>query len=136
MKDEQWKNIEGYEGLYQVSSKGRVKSLAKVGSTEEQIMRPFTQDGYLRYTLRKDNIKKNCLAHQLVARAFIPNPRKCRYVDHKDTDKTNNTVENLHWVTRKENSNNPLTRKHNSMARSGRRSLWAKGIKVCATVNA
>lgn len=131
---ENWKEIKGYEGLYLISDCGRVRSLAKVGSTEEQIMRPFTQDGYLRYTLRKDGTKRNFLAHQLVARAFIPNPYNRIYLDHIDTDKTNNHVSNLRWVTKKENSNNPQTRRHNSMAKSGKRSLWAKGITVNAMV--
>lgn len=127
---ENWKEIEGYEGLYKVSDYGRVKSLAKVGSTEEQMLKPFNNDGYVRYTLRKDGKKKNYLAHQLVARAFIPNPLNRTYVDHKDTDKTNNHVSNLHWVTKKENSNNPHTRRHNSLAKQGKRSLWAKGVTV------
>lgn len=127
---ENWKDIEGYEGLYQISDYGRVRSLAKVGSTDEQILKPFNQDGYVRYTLRKDGGKRNFLAHQLVAKAFIPNPLNRIYVDHKDTDKTNNHVSNLHWVTKKENSNNPQTRRHNSMAKRGKKSLWAKGIMV------
>lgn len=130
-----WKDVAGYEGLYQVSSYGRVKSLPKPGSVTEQILRPFTQDGYLRYTLRKGNVGKKFLAHQLVARTFIPNPLNKRYVDHIDTDKTNNHVDNLRWATRRENSNNPLTRKHNSMAKSGKRSLWAKHIKLKHAMN-
>ena len=125
-----WKDVPSYEGLYQVSNQGRVKSLEKTGSKDERILRPFTQDGYLRYTLRKDGTKRNVLAHQLVAMAFIPNPFNRKYIDHIDTNKTNNTPGNLRWVTRKENSNNPQTRRHNSMARSGKKSLWAKGVMV------
>lgn len=128
--EELWKDIEGYEGLYQVSDRGRVRSMSKLGSRVEIVLRPFNQDGYLRYTLRKNGQKRNLLAHQLVAKAFIPNPRNLRYVDHIDTDKTNNTVENLHWVTKKENSNNPMTRRHNSNAKTGKRSIWAKGIVI------
>lgn len=131
---EQWKEIEGYEGLYMISDHGRVRSLSKTGSKDEQILRPFTQDGYLRYTLRKDGKKRNFLAHQLVAKAFIPNPYKRIYIDHKDTDKTNNQVSNLHWVTKKQNSNNPQTRRHNSMAKLGKKSLWSKGVTVNAMV--
>lgn len=131
---ENWKDIEGYEGLYQISDYGRVRSLSKVGSTEEQILRPFNQDGYVRYTLRKDGGKRNFLAHQLVGKAFIPNPLNRIYIDHIDTDKTNNHVSNLHWVTKKENSNNPQTRRHNSMSKRGKKSLWAKGVIVNAMV--
>lgn len=132
--EEIWRDVPGYEGLYKVSSKGRVKSLDKTGSKSEMMLRPFVQDGYLRYTLRKDGAKRNQFAHQLVAKAFIPNPHNRIYIDHIDTDKTNNVVSNLRWVTKKENSNNPQTRRHNSMAQSGKKSLWAKGITVNAMV--
>ena len=131
---ENWKDIEGYEGLYLISDYGRVRSLSKQGSVEEQILHPFNQDGYVRYTLRKNGTKRNLLAHQLVAKAFIPNPLNRIYIDHIDTNKTNNHISNLRWVTKKENSNNPQTRRHNSMAKRKKKSLWAKGITVNAMV--
>lgn len=119
--EEIWKSIEGYEGLYEVSNKGRVKSMSKKGSSDERILQPFDNNGYYRYTLRKDGKKKNFMAQQLVAKAFLPNPYNLPYVDHINTDKHNNTIDNLRWVTRKMNCNNPYTRQHNSFATRKRR---------------
>ena len=93
MTNEIWRDVVGYEGLYQISSCGRLRSMQKRGSNEEIICKPFYQDGYARYTLRKDGGKKHFLAHQLVAKMFIPNPRGCKYVDHIDTNKLNNCID-------------------------------------------
>ena len=101
--DEIWRDIEGYEGLYQISNKGRVKSLHK-GS--ERILRPvIDRYGYMFVFLYNDNARKYFKIHRLVAQAFISNPENKPQVNHKDENKKNNCIENLEWATAKENSN-------------------------------
>lgn len=101
-----WKDINGYDGDYQVSNMGRVKTLKKqIGRIEpEKIMTPTTTyQGYSRVVLRKDGKSKIFAVHRLVADAFIPNINGKPIVDHIDGDRTNNQVENLRWCTFKEN---------------------------------
>ena len=98
-----WKDIDGYEGLYQVSNKGHVKSL-KWG--KERILRPvIDRYGYYYIMLYNDSVRKHFKLHRLVAQAFIPNPENKPQVNHKDENKLNNCVNNLEWSTAKENSN-------------------------------
>ena len=114
-----WKDIEGYEGLYQVSNLGRVKSLPHFRKngysgyvTKEKILIPSYQDnGYQIVNLFSDNKRKTHTIHRLVANCFILNPNNKPCVDHINTDKADNRVENLRWVTHKENMNNPITTK-------------------------
>ena len=101
--DEIWLDIEGYEGLYQISNKGRVKSLYN-GS--ERILKSYDNGhGYLIVALTKESSLKFIMIHRLVAQAFIPNPENKPQVNHKDENKKNNCVDNLEWATAKENSN-------------------------------
>ena len=98
-----WHDIEGYEGLYQISNKGHVKSLYK-GS--ERILRPvIDRYGYYRIMLYNDSVRKIFSIHRLVAQAFIPNLYNKPQVNHLDENKKNNSVDNLEWATAKENSN-------------------------------
>ena len=108
--DEIWKDIKGYEGLYQVSNFGRVKSLeryrenhSKLQKVEEKIKatRKDSQ-GYLLIDLYKDNKQKTVRVHRLVAEAFIPNEDGKQTVNHRDGNKENNKVSNLEWATFKE----------------------------------
>lgn len=100
---EEWKDIEGYEGLYQISNQGRVKSL-KFG--REKIRKSIKQkSGYFLVQLHDNGKREHKLVHRLVAQAFIPNPQKLPEVNHKDEDKSNNSVENLEWCDRKYNAN-------------------------------
>ena len=97
---EQWKEIEGYEGLYWVSDQGRVKN------KEGKIMKPRLNKGYYTLSLFKNNHYTNFSVHKLVALAFIPNsdPKK-NQVNHKDENKFNNRVDNLEFCTPLYNSN-------------------------------
>lgn len=109
MTEEIWKDIEGYEGLYQVSNIGRVKSLNYNRTGEEKILKLCKVRGYLYVGLCKDGKNKSLKVHRLVATAFIPNPENKPNIDHINTIRTDNRVENLHWVTQRENVNNPIT---------------------------
>lgn len=93
---EQWKPIEGYEGLYEISSLGRIKSLSKRGSSKERILR-FSKFEYLTTGLSKDNKQTMFRVHRLVAKHFIPNKKGYRFVNHLNGDKHDNRVENLEW---------------------------------------
>ena len=98
-----WKDIEGYEGLYQVSNEGRVRSFHR---NREKILKSSDNGtGYLMVGLSLDKKYKKCLIHRLVAKAFIPNPNNLLEVNHKDECKTNNSVENLEWCSSKYNNN-------------------------------
>lgn len=100
-----WKDIKGYEGLYQVSNLGRVKSLNYNHTKKEGILKPqLTCYGYLRINLKA---KRNKIysVHRLVANAFIPKPKGKTQINHINEIKTDNNVSNLEWVTCKENIN-------------------------------
>ena len=101
-----WKDIEGYEGLYQVSSSGEIRSLSKPYFSDKPNMRPEKtkalrkkKNGYLQVGLYKDGKAKSFTIHRLVAKAFIPNPNNLPYVNHKDENKSNNHCDNLEWCT-------------------------------------
>ena len=103
---ETWKTIDGYEGLYEVSDQGRVKSLGNNKFGKEKILKPVkTSVGYLKVTFCKDGYKKQLLVHRLVAKAFIQNPNNLETVNHKDEVKTNNIASNLEWMSKKDNNN-------------------------------
>ena len=118
--NEVWKDIEGYEGLYQVSNLGKVKSLERIDSlgrvVHEKILNQCfdSKKRYLMVTLSKGGIHKKILVHLLVGKAFIKGYKKGLQIDHKDTMTTNNKANNLKWVTKSENMLNPLTRINNS----------------------
>lgn len=99
--EEDFRDIPGYEGLYQVSNLGRVKGLYK------NIIKRLktTKDGYLEVGLSKNGIEKKYRVHRLVAITFIPNPDNLPEVNHLDENKTNNCVSNLEWCTHKQNIN-------------------------------
>lgn len=101
-----WRFVVGFEGLYEVSSEGRVRSLnyRNSGKAAELSLRN-TGKGYLQVVLYKDKIKYPLKVHRLVAEAFIPNPEKFPEVNHLDEDKSNNQVSNLEWCTSKHNVN-------------------------------
>ena len=108
-----WKDIEGYEGKYQVSNLGRVRSLDRVvekrdGTTQfihGTIIKPHNKvNGYKVVNLWRQKNSIHMYVHRLVAIAFIPNPGNLQEVNHKDEDKTNNHVDNLEWCSHRYNS--------------------------------
>ena len=93
-----FKDIVGYEGLYQVSNLGSVKSLNYNRTGREGLLSPGVNTrGYLIVNLCKNGEQKPFKVHRLVAQAFIPNPLNYPQINHKDENKTNNSVDNLEW---------------------------------------
>lgn len=100
-----WKDIKDYEGLYQVSNLGRVKSLKRKYVLTDKILIPrIDTDGYALINLSNRNKKTTFKIHRLVAQAFIPNPKNLPEINHKDENKLNNKVENLEWCTAEYNN--------------------------------
>lgn len=107
MKEEFWKPVVGYEGLYEVSSLGRVRSLnrgvfqqGRVQKYKGCIMSQFIgSHGYYSVRLSNHNKKKTFLVHRIAAEAFIPNTNNLPVVNHKDEDRKNNSIDNLEWCT-------------------------------------
>ena len=108
-----WKDIEGYEGYYQVSTMGRVRSLdryvLKCGHNyllKGRIKTLSTRyDGYIQVKLHKGKKQETITVHILVARAFIPNPNNYKYCNHRDENPANNCVENIEWCDASYNTN-------------------------------
>ena len=102
---EVWKDIQDYEGFYQVSNLGRIKSLGNSKTRKEKILKPIYHKQYYQITLSKNNIRIQYRVHRLVAEAFIPNPDNLPQVNHKDENKLNNYVDNLEWCDALYNNN-------------------------------
>ena len=106
-----WRDIKGYEGLYQVSNTGKIKSLSrtyfklgKLATYKEKELKIVKQKtGYCTVNLYKNSFLKVMLVHRLVAETFIKHPKNKNVVNHIDYNKENNCVENLEWTTQQEN---------------------------------
>lgn len=100
---ELWKSIKDFEGLYEISNLGRVKSLRKwkrASCPDEYILKPYQNNrGYLLVTLYKKSGKRKFLVHRLVADAFIDNPHNLPHINHIDENVSNNRADNLEWCT-------------------------------------
>lgn len=133
LEGEMWKDIFEFEGIYQVSNKGRVKRLARIDTyirsdtgkqcnrpVGEKILKPAITSGYYEVNLRYLDKNRYCRIHRLVADAFLPNLDKLPQVNHIDGNKFNNYVENLEWCTAEENVNHA--------ARTGLRKNPTKGV--------
>ncbi|HRF69797.1 MAG TPA: NUMOD4 domain-containing protein [Candidatus Pelethenecus sp.] len=104
---EVWKDTVGYEGLYLVSNLGKVYSLRR-----NKVYKEFIEkNGYNRISVIKNGVRKKELVHRLVAKTFIPNPQGKLCVNHKDNNRSNNKVDNLEWVTQKENIQHAVAQK-------------------------
>lgn len=110
---EHWKSIPQYEGLYEVSDKGNVRSIAQYTrhhtvvprSKARMLKAELTHDGYVRVSLSKHGQQKHFSVHRLVALAFIQNHDNLPQVNHKDENPQNNSADNLEWCTGKQNCN-------------------------------
>jgi len=124
---EEWRDVVGYEGLYEVSNLGSVASkqktvMAKNGTTRSYPRRKLKQyensSGYMRVHLCKDGSSKMVLVHRIVAMAFVDNPSSKPFVNHLDENKQNNRADNLEWVTNDENLNYGTGRLKNAISES------------------
>lgn len=117
MHPEVWKDVEDFEGHYQVSNHGRVRSIKK----EILVLKgEYQHNGYKRVCLWKDGRKHNKLVHRLVAIAFLQNPSNYSDVNHIDEDKNNNHVTNLQWCTHLYNMNFGSVREKISYSNRGK----------------
>lgn len=104
--EEVWKDIPNYEGLYQISNLGRVKSLPRKWSPKETILKAEGKsEEYLHVSLWKNRVSYHLYIHKCVAQLFVPNPNNYTYINHKDENKRNNTYSNLEWCTFEYNMN-------------------------------
>lgn len=129
---EEWKDIQNYEGMYQVSNLGNIKSVDRIDSKNGQrkgkMLKPYTaHNGYLKVTLCKESKTKHFAVHRLVAETFISNPNNYPYVNHKDEIKINNKADNLEWCTAEYNVN--YGTRNERMAKSINCEEWSKKSK-------
>ena len=123
-----WKDIKGYEKLYQVSNLGNVRRIKFINNRTQKDkikMLKLIKDkkGYLKINLWKNNKSKMFLVHRIVAETFILNPNNLPQVNHKDENKSNNCVENLEWCSQKYNNN------YGNRLNNIRKKLMEKNVK-------
>lgn len=114
--EEIWKDIEEFKGVYQVSNLGRVRSVDRWEEYRNKfhkgrILKSFILNGYPKVSFSINGCTYQRFVHRLVAQAFIPNPENKPFIDHINTDRGDYRIENLRWVTQKENMENPETLK-------------------------
>lgn len=114
-----WKDVAGFEGLYQVSNFGRIRSLRVKRHAGGIMVTKKRKNGYMFVFFRINNKRIWKSIHRIVANAFIPNPENKPQVDHIDGNPSNNNVTNLRWATNVENMNNPVTKERMRKAFAG-----------------
>lgn len=125
MSKEIWKDVCGWEGVYQISSHGRLKSFKQI--KEGKILSNTNKTGsYLSVVLRSGRNTKSTKMHRLVAENFIPNPENKPHVNHRDCNKQNNHVSNLEWVTPSENSRHAVKARPEMVAGMNRHNQFLK----------
>ena len=138
MQNEEWRPVKGYEGLYEVSNLGRIKSLPRKQVTLQGRKRIYYERGefifntsglasrYLIVTLHKDGTRRSVQIHRLVAQAFLPNPNNLPCVNHKDENTLNNAASNLEWCTQSYNLNYSRNRRRNSIPKAPKNNPLSK----------
>ena len=130
IQGEIWKPIKGYEGLYFISNLSRVKRVTPRGKFKERLLyKSLNDSGYWCVSLCKNGKAKSKRVHRLVADAFIPNPENKTQVGHKDESRTNDSLENLEWVTPEENCNMPLHKLRITASLTGRKDSLETKLK-------
>lgn len=120
-----WKDIPGYERLYQVSNLGNVRSLNYRRSGKSKLLKQGTdKKGYKQVGLWKNSKRKHYSVHRLVAIAFLPNPNNLPQVNHKDENKANNNIDNLEWCDAKYNNNYGTRNERTSESHKGKKGCW------------
>lgn len=136
LKNEVWKDIEGYEGHYEVSNLGRVKSLKRKKS---MILRQWVAGGcrllgvepqYFHIVVSLEGHNKNLKVHRVVAKAFIPNPEGYPQVNHLDGDRSNNKASNLQWTTNAGNSQHAISTGTHVSVKNNYRGVVRSDVKV------
>lgn len=142
MKKREWRDVKGYEGLYQVSNDGYVRSLPDIDCLGRfkcgKIIKPgHREDGGRTVLLCRNSVEKNAKVHRLIAKAFLKNPKNKPQVNHKDGNRSNNHVTNLEWCTGSENAIHSYRVLKRMPALLGKKGILSKtsrrvsGISIC-----
>ena len=121
--------IKGYEGLYEVSNFGRVRTIKRQGTDTRILKGSIDHTGYHRISLAKDGVHKSHGVHRLVCSTFIDNPENKQTVNHKDGNKLNNHVDNLEWMTYSENHTHAYRELHRPSHMVGKTGVLHPGAK-------
>ena len=124
---EKWRDIAGYDGLYQVSSEGRIRRDGRIRKLS------IDRGGYCNVSLSRHSVQRTLKVHRLVAVAFIPNPEGKKTVNHKDGNKKNNRVDNLEWATQSENIIHANKTGLRAVTDAQREAARATGKRTCQT---
>lgn len=127
-----WKDIEGYEGLYKISSLGRVSTTKRKGTNQHVISQHDDRHGYLQVQLFKHGVGKRFKIHRLIAQAFIPNPENKPTVDHINRNRRDNSIGNLRWATYSEQRSNQTSGEKVVVATKDNDNFTFSSVSECA----